>query len=131
MKKILFVCVENSCRSQLAEALAKFHGHGKFEIYSAGSHPSGRIHPVTVQILAEKGISLAGQFSKGLNDLPVYEWDVVVTMGCGDHCPSIRAQKKLDWNIPNPGSQDLNFFRKIRDDIEMKIKKLFEEIGKV
>src|SRR5216683_2420753 len=99
-KRILFVCVENSNRSQMAEAFARMHGAGRVEPYSAGSRPSGRINPKAVDAMKELGYDLAQHQSKSLTDLPHIEFDVAVTMGCGDECPYLRAKQREDWNIP-------------------------------
>jgi len=117
MPSVLFVCVANSCRSQMAEAAAKAIGKGAWEIWSAGSSPGGRVHPLAIQLMEEKGLSLAGHWSKGVDELPVTRWDCVVTMGCGDACPSVAAARRLDWRIPDPVGLPLEEARRIRDHI--------------
>src|SRR5690349_8141358 len=102
MKKVLFVCVENSNRSQMAEAFARLHGAGSVEAFSAGSRPSGRINPKAVEAMKEVGYDLAAHASKGLGDFNGKEVDVAVTMGCGDECPLVRAGRRIDWQIPDP-----------------------------
>ena len=92
-RSILFVCVANSCRSQMAEAIAKSLAGDQWEVQSAGSHPSGRVHPVAIAAMKELGLDLSGHRSKGLEELPAREWDYVVTMGCGDACPAVRARR--------------------------------------
>ena len=94
MKRILFVCVENSCRSQMAEAFARMHGAGTIEPYSAGSKPSGQVNPKAVESMRELGYDLSKHGSKSLSDIPAVEYDVAVTMGCGDACPTVRAQQR-------------------------------------
>ena len=126
--KVLFVCIENSCRSQMAEGFAKKLGNAVFEIWSAGSKPSGIINATAIQLMKEKGIDLGTQSSKGLTDLPKIKWDYVITMGCGDACPFVPSQLKEDWAIPDPKNLSLDEFRKIRDQIENKVKELFRQI---
>src|SRR5207248_8727003 len=96
-KQVVFVCVENSNRSQMAEAFARVHGGGKVEAYSAGSRPSGRVNPKAVAAMRELGYDLGGHTSKGLAELANVDFDVAVTMGCGDECPFIKAKQRLDW----------------------------------
>ena len=121
MKKVVFVCVENSNRSQMAEAFARIHGAGKIEAYSAGSRPSGRINPKAIEAMREIGYDLSGQQSKSLSELPDIEFDFVATMGCGDECPFVRAKQREDWEIPDPKHMDSDEFRIVRDLIEGKI----------
>jgi len=97
--KVVFVCVENSNRSQMAEAFAKLAG---VEAYSAGSRPSGKINPKAIEAMKELGYDLSAHQSKGLNDLPAERFDVAVTMGCGDACPLVRATRREEWQIPDP-----------------------------
>jgi arsenate reductase len=127
-KRLLFVCVENSNRSQMAEAFTKRHGEGKIEAYSAGSRPSGRVNPRAVEFMREVGYDLTGHQSKGLPKLPDVEFDVVVTMGCGDDCPVVRAKRREDWNIPDPKDLPPEEFRAVRDLIENKVKALIDEL---
>jgi len=127
-KRVLFVCVENSNRSQMAEAFAKRHGQGKIEAYSAGSRPSGRVNPRAVEFMRELGYDLAAHKSKALSDLPDAEFEVVVTMGCGDECPIVRAKRREDWNIPDPKDLPPEEFRAVRDLIEKKVKALIDEL---
>lgn len=129
MKKLLFVCVENSCRSQMAEGFARLHGAGKIEAYSAGSKPSGKVNETAVAVMKEKAVDLTVQRSKGLNDLPAGQWEAVVTMGCGDACPSLPAKRRVDWALPDPKRMPLDEFRKVRDDIELRVKALIKDIA--
>jgi len=101
MKRVLFVCVENSCRSQIAEAFARMHRAGAIEPYSAGSKPSGQVHPKAIAFMRELGYDLSRHVSKSLSEVPAVEYDAAVTMGCGDACPNIRAKLREDWNIPD------------------------------
>ena len=128
--KIVFVCVENARRSQMAEAFAEIHGHGKLELYSAGSRPSSTIDPIVIEVMKEKGIDLSLKRPKGLNGLPLIEMDCLVTMGCEETCPAIPAKKIVEWEIPDPKGRSIEFFREVRDMIEDKINALFEEIEK-
>ena len=125
---LLFVCVENSCRSQMAEGFARVVARGRAAVYSAGSRPSGQINPRAIRFMAEKGIDLGLQSSRGLDDLPVgIRWDYVVTMGCGDACPRLPARHRLDWNLPDPKDRDDAGFRGVRDRIEQLVRSLIDE----
>jgi protein-tyrosine-phosphatase len=122
IKRLLFVCVENSNRSQMAEAFARIHGGELIEAYSAGSRPSGRINPKAVESMKEIGYDLSQHQSKSLSDIPDIEFDFVATMGCGDACPFVRARQREDWNIPDPKEMSAEEFRGVRDLIEAKVK---------
>lgn len=121
-KRLLFVCVENSCRSQIGEAFARIHGGDSVDAFSAGSRPSGVINPKAIETMREVGYDLSIHDSKSLDDLPNITFDFVATMGCGDECPFIRAKTREDWQIPDPKNMLPDEFRKIRDDIEHKVK---------
>ena len=123
-KRVLFVCVENSNRSQMAEAFARIHGAGKVEAHSAGSRPSGRVNPKAVEAMKELGYDLSTHTSKGLSDFNGQEVDVAVTMGCGDECPLVRANRRVDWQIPDPRDMTPEEFRGVRNLIEAKVKEL-------
>ena len=127
--RILFVCVENSCRSQMAEGFARALGGDRVEVASAGSRPSGRIHPKTASMMAEKGISLDGQRSKGLEEVPPGEWDYIVTMGCGDACPWLPARHREDWDLPDPKNLSDDEFRAVRDQIESAVRDLLSKLS--
>jgi len=127
MTKVLFVCVENSCRSQMAEGFARALGAGVLEPWSAGSRASGKINETAIAVMAEKGIDLKAQRSKSLGELPATGWDYVITMGCGDACPFVPARAKRDWAIPDPKNLPLDEFRKVRDLIEAKVRELIDE----
>ena len=127
-KNILFVCVENSCRSQMAEAFARVLGKGRIAAYSAGSRSSGMVNPDAVKVMAEAGFDLSGHFSKSLADIPDIEYDIAVTMGCGDECPFVKAKKRVDWNIPDPKGNTLQFFRAVRNLIEAKVNELLSTL---
>src|SRR5438128_489523 len=119
-KRVLFVCVENSNRSQIAEAFARIHGAERVEAYSAGSRPSGQVNSKAIESMREVGYDLSQQRSKSLSEIPDVEYDVVVTMGCCDECPYVRARQREEWNIPDPKNMPPDEFRKVRDLIEDK-----------
>lgn len=123
-KKLLFVCVENSCRSQMAEAFARIYGRENVEAFSAGSRPSGVVNPKAIESMRQIGYDLSTHKSKSLDDLPDVEWDFAATMGCGDECPFIRAKHREDWQIPDPKNMDAKDFAKVRDQIAKNISKL-------
>ncbi len=125
---VLFVCVANSYRSQMGEAISRSLGKDGWEMWSAGSHPSGRIHPVAIQLMAEQGISMTGQRSKGLDAVPQREWDYVVTMGCGDACPMVRARTRLDWNVPDPVAMPIEEARRVRDQLAASVRQLIQSL---
>lgn len=124
VKRLLFVCVENSNRSQMAEAFARIHGAGWVEAASAGSKPSGRVNPKAVEAMRELGYDLTTHASKGLDEFNGQNVDVAVTMGCGDECPLVRAKQRVDWKIPDPRDMTPDEFRGVRDLIEQKVKDL-------
>jgi arsenate reductase (thioredoxin) len=128
MKRVLFVCVENSNRSQMAEAFAGMHGAGRVEAASAGSRPSGRINPKAVEAMKELGYDLGTHSSKGLDEFNGQAVDVAVTMGCGDECPLVLAGRRVDWRIPDPRDMTSDEFREVRDLIEAKVKELLETL---
>jgi arsenate reductase len=114
----------------MAEGFARALGADLLEPWSAGSMPSGKINPTAIQLMKEKGIDLTFQLSKGLNDLPKVQWDYVFTMGCGDACPFVPAVFHEDWTIQDPKNLPLDQFRKIRDEIEEKVRKLIDRAKK-
>jgi arsenate reductase len=123
-KRVLFVCVENSNRSQMAEAFARMHGAGKVEAYSAGSSPSGQVNPKAVEAMRELGYDLSEHQSKSLEDIPDVQYDFVATMGCGDECPLVQAKEREEWNIPDPK----NLPAEVRDLIEAKVKAMLARL---
>jgi len=129
MKKVLFVCVENSNRSQMAEAFARMHGAGAVEAASAGSRPSGRVNPKAVEAMRELGYDLTTHASKGLDAFNGRDVDVAVTMGCGDECPLVRAGRRVDWRIPDPRDMTPEEFRGVRDLIEREVKSLLASLA--
>jgi protein-tyrosine-phosphatase len=128
-KRVLFVCVENANRSQMAEAFARILGGDAVEAFSAGSRPSGIVNPKAISAMAELGYDLAAHGSKSLADLPDEEFDLVATMGCGDSCPHVRAKERLDWTIPDPKHMPPDEFRGIRDLIRDKVHAALADLG--
>lgn len=128
-QKILFVCVENSCRSQMAEGFARHYGQGILEVFSAGSKPSGEVSPMAIKVMRESGIDISHQRSKGFIELPVKKFDYVISLGCQDVCPLVPANKHIEWNIEDPQGGKIDFFRKVRDQIENKIMDLIKEMS--
>jgi arsenate reductase len=129
MVRVLFVCVENSNRSQMAEAFARIHGGDGVEAYSAGSAPSGRINPKAVRFMAERGYDLTAHGSKSLADVDGLDFDAVVTMGCGDSCPWIPARRREDWALPDPRDMDDDGYRAVRDRIEARVLALLAQLS--
>ena len=127
-QKILFVCVENAGRSQMAQGFAETFGKGRVEVYSAGSRPSFHINPLAIEVMKEKDIDLSGRRPKGLNDLPPIEMDYLITMGCEETCPAVLAKKIIEWEIPDPKGKPIDEIRRIRDMLEAKVKRLLEEV---
>lgn len=128
MKSVLFVCVENSNRSQMAEAFARRHGTGRISAHSAGSRPSGRVNPKAIEAMRELGYDLTAHRSKGLEEFNGREINVAVTMGCGDECPLVKAGQRVDWKIPDPREMTPAEFREVRDLIEAKVKELIASL---
>ena len=126
--RVLFVCVENSNRSQMAQAFAALYGGDRVEALSAGSRPSGKVNPKAVAALAELGYDLSSHAPKGLDDYNGQEFDAAVTMGCGDACPLVKAKRRYDWQIPDPRDMPPEEFRKVRDLIGAKVKELLAEL---
>ena len=129
MKNILFVCIENSCRSQMAEGFARAFGEGIIEAYSAGSKPSGKVNPMAIEVMHEVGIDISNNISKSFSELAVSNFDYVITMGCKDVCPIIPAYKHIEWQIDDPKGKDIDFFRKVREDISQKVSELIKSVS--
>ncbi len=127
--RLLFVCVENSCRSQMAEGFARHYGGEAVDVHSAGSAPSGKVNPQAVELMRERDIDIEGQRSNGLDDLPSAGWDWVVTMGCGDACPHLAAKNRADWQVDDPFDLPIEEFRAVRDDVERRVAVLLRECG--
>jgi arsenate reductase len=127
--KVVFICVENARRSQMAAGFAEVFGKDKLEVYSAGSRPASQIDPLVIEVMKEKGIGLSGKQPKGLNDLPPVEMDYLVTMGCEETCPAVLAKRIIEWDIPDPKGKPIDVYRKVRDFIEKKVKALLKDVG--
>jgi len=127
MKRVLFVCVENANRSQMAEAFARIHGGDAVEALSAGSRPSGVINPKAIRFMSELGYDLSGHDSKSLDRIEG-EFDAVITMGCGDNCPWVPARRREDWALPDPKHMDDEAYRAVRDEISARVKQLLAEL---
>ena len=126
--EILFVCVQNAGRSQIAAALAQHLSGGRVHVRSAGSRPSGEVNPLAIEVLKERGIDLTEAFPKPLTDDVVRAADAIVTMGCGDACPIFPGKRYLDWVVADPAGQDITVVREIRDDIETRVTALLAEL---
>jgi len=126
--EVLFVCVQNAGRSQMAAGLMSYRAAGKVHVRSAGSDPAEEINPAVVEAIAELGIDLAEEFPKPLTDEVVRAADAVVTMGCGDACPIYPGKRYLDWELADPAGQDLDTVRAIRDDIDGRVQALLAEL---
>lgn len=127
--RLLFVCFENSNRSQMAEAFARLHGAGRVEAHSAGSRPSGVVNPRAIAFMSERGYDLSSHVSKSLAEVPPGPYEVAVTMGCGDACPLVAARRREAWDIPDPKGLSDDEFRRVRDLIETKVKELLAALG--
>ena len=128
-KIVLFVCVENSNRSQMAEAFARIHGGPGVVAASSGSRPSGRVNPRAVEFMKEVGYDLSTHASKSLAEFDGQDIAVAVTMGCGDECPLVKAARREEWQIPDPKEMPADDYRKVRDLIEAKVKALLADLG--
>ena len=129
MKNILFVCIENSNRSQMAQAFATMYGAGDVHAYSAGSRPSGKVNPKAIAAMKELGYDLRIHTSKSLDKLPDVEFEYAITMGCGDACPMVRAKHHIDWSIPDPRDMNEDDFRKVRNLIREKVKDVLTKMS--
>ena len=126
--KVLFVCVENSNRSQMAEAFARIEGGDRIEAWSAGSRPSGRVNPKAIDALRELGYDLTMHTSKSLTEIAPGPYAAAVTMGCGDACPNVAATLREDWQIPDPREMPPEQFREVRDLIAGKVRELLKRL---
>ena len=126
-KRVLFVCVENANRSQMAEAFARMHGGDAVEAMSAGSKPSGVINPKAVRFMAEREYDLSAHGSKSLDEA-TGTFDAVITMGCGDDCPWVPARIREDWALPDPKQMDDVGYRAVRDEIEARVRALLARL---
>ncbi len=128
-KRVLFVCVENCNRSQMAEAFARMFGEGRVEAYSAGCHPAECVHPKAIAAMRELGYDMQHHFPKGVSELPDVEFDVAVTMGCENERLVLKTKLREDWNIPCPKAMSSEQFRTVRDDIREKVKDLLARLS--
>lgn len=129
VKRVLFVCAENANRSQMAEAFARMLGGKSVEVYSAGSRPSGKVNPKAIEAMRELGYDSMSHESKSLDDLPDIAFDYVATMGCGDACPMVKAERRADWSIPDPKHLPADEFRAVRDSIRDQVRDMLNELG--
>ncbi len=128
--RVLFVCVENSNRSQMAEAFARRHGGAAIEAFSAGSRPSGQVSPRAIAAMQDQGYDLSGHRSKSLAEVPQDGYEYVVTMGCGDACPWIPAHHREDWALPDPKLMSPDELEQVRDDIERRVVELLKQMSR-
>jgi arsenate reductase len=126
--EVLFVCVHNAGRSQMAASLLDRAAQGKVQIRSAGSAPADEIHPAVREAMAEVGIDLSQEFPKPLTDDAVHSTDVVVTMGCGDACPVFPGKRYIDWELEDPAGKPVDEVRPIRDEIDRRVRVLLDEL---
>jgi arsenate reductase len=127
--EVLFVCVHNAGRSQMAAALLEHHAGGRVRVRSAGTTPSNEIHANVVEAMTERGLDVSTARPKGLREDDVREVDVVITMGCGDACPVVPGTRYLDWDLPDPAGKPIAEVRPIRDDIERRVLDLLRELA--
>lgn len=125
--KVAFICVANSCRSQMAEGFAKHYGNDVLEVYSAGTHLSDKVNPNAVLVMKEVGIDISNQYPKKLEHIPSYV-DYLITMGCNVECPYIPCKIREDWGLEDPVGKSLDEFRKVRDTIKQKVLELIEQV---
>ena len=128
MKKVLFACIENSCRSQMAEGFAHIHGSNTLMPFSAGSKASGEVNNKSVIAMKAIGYDLTEHKSKGLDEFSDIKFDYLITLGCNDKCPNIETKLRKEWDIPDPKNMNLEDFFKVRDLIEKKVLSLIDEI---
>jgi protein-tyrosine-phosphatase len=121
MKAVLFVCRDNANHSQMAEAFARIHGDHRLQVYSAGSEPSTGIHPGALQAMTDKGYDLHGQYCKPISELPDLQFDFLVSIGCGETCAHIPAQRREEWALPNLDELQSDGFNRLRDEIELRV----------
>ncbi len=126
--QVLFVCVHNAGRSQMAASLLAKHASGRVAVRSAGSAPAGAINPSVMAVMGEVGVDLSAEMPKALTDEAVRESDVVVTMGCGDACPVYPGKRYLDWDLPDPSGLPVDAVRPIRDEIDRRVRDLLDDL---
>jgi arsenate reductase len=125
---ILFLCVHNAGRSQMAAAFARQLGGDRIEVLSAGSDPGSALNPAVVAAMSDVALDIAGEQPKVITDAMAQRADIVITMGCGDACPYYPGKEYLDWELPDPAGQDIATVRAIRDDIERRVRSLIDEL---
>jgi protein-tyrosine-phosphatase len=126
--EVLFVCVHNAGRSQIAAGLVKLRSHGRIHVRSAGTAPADEINPAVIEAMSELGVDMSEEFPKPLTDEAVTAADVVITMGCGDACPNYPGKKYEDWELDDPAGQDIASVRAIRDEIDARVRRLISEL---
>ncbi len=127
--EVLFLCVHNAGRSQMAAALLAHHAQGRVRVRSAGSAPADRLNPAVVEAMAEWGLDIGHERPTQLTDDSVDSADVIITMGCGDACPVYPGKRYVDWELPDPAGKDLDEVREIRDEIDRRVRRLAEELA--
>ncbi len=133
VKKLIFVCVENACRSQMAAGFARHYARElglELEIASGGTRPAERVDERAIQVMKEKGIDISGERPRAINPQELRNFDYIITMGCSAEgvCPADFSGRARDWGIPDPKGKPLEFYRKIRDELERKVRELIEEV---
>jgi arsenate reductase len=128
LPEVLFVCVQNAGRSQMAAGLVKLRSQGRVHVLSAGSAPAEELNPAAVQAMAELGVDLSEEFPKPLTNEAVSTAEVVITMGCGDACPIYPGKRYEDWELEDPAGKDLETVRRIRDEIDQRVQQLIGEL---
>jgi len=126
--EVLFVCIHNAGRSQMAAALLDHYANGKVIVRSAGSEPAAALNPAVVKVMAEMSIDISKELPKPLTDESAREADVLVTMGCGDACPVFPGKRYLDWELPDPAGKPIEDVRAIRDEIDVRVRALLDEL---
>ena len=129
LPEVLFVCVHNAGRSQMAAALLEYHAQGRVHVRSAGSEPTTSLNPMVVEAMSELGLDISREFPKPLTADAVRAADVVISMGCGDACPFFPGKRYLDWNLEDPAGQSLAVVRRIRDQIDDRVQLLLRELA--
>ena len=128
LPEVMFVCVHNAGRSQMAAALLDHHGQGRVRVRSAGSAPGAEVNPAVVAVMDEIGIDLSKELPKPLTDQAAREADVIITMGCGDACPVYLGKRYLDWELEDPAGRSVGEIRPIRDEIDRRVRALLAEL---
>jgi arsenate reductase len=127
--EVLFVCVQNAGRSQMAAALLDHYADGRVHVHSAGSEPADQVNPAVVEAMSELGVDLSKEFPKPMTDEAVRAADTVITMGCGDACPIYPGKRYEDWEVDDPAEADLEGVRRIRDEISQRVRTLLDEVA--